>query len=189
MSPSQGGSVNVVCVLHRPLACERVFPELLPSPLRRSQDVYPEAARGARAAPLDLSRARPLLSVAARVRHPASATPRILRHAARSALTPLLPRRAADDASHQAPLRRLRLPARGARTALCWRIPGVEAHRRDARAVLGGAGGLGLASLRALLLPCDALVAMGAPAAPVGDGSHPWRHRELVRPQVWISQL
>src|ERR1700694_6048446 len=165
MSSSQGGSANVVCVLHRPLACERLFSELLPSPLRRAQDVYAEAARGARATPIDLPRARPLLSVAARVRHPASAAPRILGHAARSALTPLLPRRAADDASHQAPLRRLCLPARGTRTALCRRIPGVEAHRRDARAVLGGAGGLGRALLRAVLLPCHALVAVGTAAA------------------------
>src|SRR6266478_2241295 len=180
---------NAVRVLLGALARERVLSKLFPPPVCRAQDVNHETGRGAPSAPARVPRAGPLLSVAPRVRHPPPATPRVLRHGARPALPALLPRRAADDAAHQASLRRLRLPARRAGTALRRRIPGVEAHRRDARAVLGDARGLGRSLRRAVLLPRDALVAVGTVAAAVGDGSDPRGHRQLVRSQVWLPQL
>src|SRR5205814_6456715 len=142
---------NAVRVLRGALAGERVLSKLFPPPVCRAQDVHHEAGGGAPPAPARLPRAGPLLPVAARVRHPAPATPRVLRYGARPALPALLPRRAADDAAHQTPLRRLRLPARRAGTSLRRRISGVEAHRRDARTILGDAGGVGSALLGALL--------------------------------------
>src|SRR2546423_15413729 len=65
----------------------------------------------------------------------------------------------------------------------------MEAPRRDARAVLGDADRLGRAVLGALLLLCDALVAVGAPALAMGAGPDPRRNRQLVRPQVRLPEL
>src|SRR5438270_7964412 len=176
-------------VLLRSLDLERVLPELLPAPICRPQDVHRLASHRARAAPDDLPRPGRLVSVPPRIRHPPSAAPRVLRHATRSALAPLLPRCAADDASHQASLRRLCIPARGARTSLRRRLPGMEAPRRDARPVLGDADRLGRALLGALLRVRDALVAVGAPALAVGPRPDPRGDRQLVRPQIRLPEL
>src|SRR5207249_7630304 len=131
-------------------------------PVRGAPDVHDEAAGGARAPSADLPGAGSLVSIATRLRDPAPAASCFLRHRARSSLAPVLPQRLADDAPHQAPLRRLRLPARGARAAFRRRIPGVEAHRPDARAVVVGSRRLGRALLPAVLPPRDPLVAVDA---------------------------
>src|SRR5438445_8567490 len=144
------------------LVRERLLPELLPPSLRRAPHVHDEPANRAGAAPAHLSRAGPILSLSARVRDPSSAASRVLRYGTRSALAVELPQCAADDARDQAPVRRVRLPARRAGGALSRRLPRVEAHRRDARAVVAYAHRLGSALLGSLLPLRDPRLAVGA---------------------------
>src|SRR5439155_7809668 len=86
------------------LARQRIFPELVPAPVRRAPDVHDEAADGAWASSDHLPGAGRLVSIAARLRDPAPAASCLFRYRACPSRTPVLPQRPADDASHQAPL-------------------------------------------------------------------------------------
>src|SRR5262249_10507098 len=155
--------------------------QLLPASVRGASDVHRVSAGGARAPPPHLPRPGPVVPLAARVRDPPPRASRVLGYGAGSALARVLFQRADDDAPHQAPVRRLRLPPRGARAPLPGWIPRVATHRRPASGLLVGADWLGRSVLRAILPLRHPLVVVGAASAAVGDGPDPRGDRQLGR--------
>src|SRR3954468_9715729 len=161
-SPTFPRTPNDLRDLRSALDRQRLLPELLPAPVRRPSHVHDGSAYRAPAAPAHLPGAGPLVFVAPRLRHPPPAAPRLLGHRSRSALALELPQCNADDDVHQASVRRIRLPPRGARGPVPRRLSGMEAHRRDALPVVGDADRLGRALLGAVFPLRNPRLAVGA---------------------------